>query len=140
MLSPEFLHSVLECEPEHALVIVSESGTILFANQPMSDLSGYTLGELHGKPVELLMPKRLRLPHVGHRLRFTDDPRTRPMGNGHALFVCCKDGSERSVEIGLCPLRRGLEMLLVAVIRESAEQSSMSAAPDAHRRKTTGDS
>jgi hypothetical protein len=64
------------------------------------------------------MPERFRLLHIGHRLHFTDDRRTRPMGAGHELFALCKDGSERRVEIGLTPVQRGLETVVVAVIRE----------------------
>src|SRR6186713_801274 len=101
-----------------AAVIAGESGTILFANRQVADLLGYAPGELHGQSIELLMPDRFRLPHIGHRLRFTDDRRTRSMGTGRKLFALCKDGSERAVKISLSPIQRGLETLMVAVIRE----------------------
>jgi len=55
MLSRELLQSVLNCAPD-AMVVVTESGTILFANQQASLLFGYTPGELHGQSVELLVP------------------------------------------------------------------------------------
>jgi len=66
MLSPELLQSVLDCAPD-AMVVVAESGTVLFANQQASLLLGYTPGELHGESVELLVPDWLQLAHVGHR-------------------------------------------------------------------------
>jgi PAS domain S-box-containing protein len=113
---PAFLQSI-DCAPD-ASVVVGESGTILFANQRAGHLFGYAPGELHGQSIELLMPERFRLLHIGHRLHFTDDRRTRPMGAGHELFALCKDGSERRVEIGLTPVQRGLETVVVAVIRE----------------------
>jgi len=116
MLSSELLQSI-DCAPE-ASVVVGESGTIWFANQQVRQLLGYTPNELHGQSVELLMPVRFRLPHISHRLRFTDDRRTRPMGAGLKLLALCKDGSERPVEISLSPVQRGLETLVVAVIRD----------------------
>jgi protein-histidine pros-kinase len=114
-VSPELLESVNSASDP--LVVVGESGTILFANQQMGLLLGYAPGELHGQSIEQLMPQRFRLPHIGHRLRFTDDRRTRAMGAGRPLFALCKDGSERSVEISLSPVQRGLETLVVAAIR-----------------------
>jgi protein-histidine pros-kinase len=77
----------------------------------------YAPGELHGQRVELLIPDRHRLAHIGHRLRFTDDRRTRPMGAGLELMALCKDGSELRVDVSLSPVQRGLETLNVATIR-----------------------
>ena len=110
----------IDCAPD-ATVIAGESGTILFANRQVAHLLGYAPGELHGQSIELLMPERFRLPHIGHRLRFTDDRQTRPMGVGRKLFALCKDGSERAVKISLSPIQRGLETLVVAVIRDVTE-------------------
>jgi PAS domain S-box-containing protein len=104
------------------MVVVAESGTVLFANQQASLLFGYAHGELHGETVELLVPEWLRLAHIGHRLRFTDERRTRPMGAGPRLLARCKDGSERSVEISLTPVQRGLETIVVAVIRDVTDR------------------
>jgi PAS domain S-box-containing protein len=116
MLPLEFLQSI-DCAPD-ASVVVGESGTIRYANQRVSELLGYATGELHGQSVELLVPERFRLSHIGLRLRFTDDRRTRPMGAGRELFVLCKDGSERPVKISLSSVLRGLETLVVAAIRD----------------------
>jgi PAS domain S-box-containing protein len=122
MLSRELLQSVLDWVPD-AMVVVAESGTILFVNQQASRLFGYTAGELHGESVELLVPEWLRLPHIGHRLRFTDERRTRPMGAGPRLLARCNDGSERSVGISLTPVQHGLETVLVAVIRDLTDRA-----------------
>jgi PAS domain S-box-containing protein len=119
MVPADFLQSI-DCAPD-ASVVVGESGTILFANRQITHRFGYAPGELHGQSIELLMPERFRLPHIGHRLRFTDDRRTRAMGAGRELFLLCKDGTERLVEISLSPMQRGLETLVVAVIRDVTE-------------------
>jgi PAS domain S-box-containing protein len=115
----EFSRSI-DSSPD-AAVVIGESGTILFANRQVAHLLGYAAGELHGQSIELLMPERFRLPHIGHRLLFTDDRRTRPMGDGRKLFALCKDGSERTVKISLSPIQRGLETLVVAIIRDTME-------------------
>lgn len=117
MMGRGFLESI-DCASD-AVVVVGESGTILFANHLVGHLLGYAPGELQGQSVERLMPERFRMQHIGHRLRFTDDRRTRPMGAGLELFALCKDGSERRVEISLNPVQRGLETVVVAVIRQA---------------------
>lgn len=100
-----------------AAVVVRESGNILFATDQASRLLKYAPGELDGQPLELLIPGRLRLAHIGHRLRFTDDRRTRPMGAGLELLALCKDGSERRVDVSLRPVQHGLETLIIATIQ-----------------------
>jgi protein-histidine pros-kinase len=102
----------------HAALLVSEAGTILFANDHACRLLEYAPGELHGLSVELLVPTRFRLAHVGHRLRFTDDRRRRPMGAGLQLSALCKNDSELPVDISLIPVQRGLETLVVVTIQE----------------------
>jgi PAS domain S-box-containing protein len=114
--SAEQLQGLLD-RSKQATVIVRESGSILYASPAACELLGYTLEELRGQSVELLMPQRYRLAHIGHRLRFVDEQRTRLMGGGSPLRIECKDGSERAVQISLRPIRRGLEVLFVAVIQ-----------------------
>lgn len=123
MHSPEALESILA--RADAALIVNESGTILFATDQACHVLRYTPGELHGQSVELLMPGRFRLAHIGHRLRFTDDRRTRPMGAGLELFALCKDGSERRVDLSLNPVQRGLETLVVVTIQVRESDSWM---------------
>jgi protein-histidine pros-kinase len=118
MLSPVSLPGVPDCDPlTEGLLIVDESGAILFANEQMSHLFGYQPEDLQGRIVEHLMPERFRMTHIGHRLQFTDERRIRPMGYGRGLVLCCKDGSERPVRISLRPVQRGLETLVVATIQ-----------------------
>jgi PAS domain S-box-containing protein len=125
MQSPATLEQFLAQSMDAALV-VNESGTVLFASDEACRVLKYAAGELHGQSLELLIPARYRLAHIGHRLRFTDNRRTRPMGAGLELFVLCKDGSERRVDVSLNPIQRGLETLIVAMIhvRESDFQVS----------------
>lgn len=113
---PESLQALVECASE-AMLVVDRSGAIVLINQHALDLFGYAAGELDGQSVELLVPARLRLQHIGHRLRFTDDLRMRPMGAGSQLFARCRDGSERPVEISLRSVPHGLQTFIVVAVR-----------------------
>lgn len=122
MPTSESLRALLEgaCD---AMLIVDESGEIMLTNQRALDLFGYTPAELDGQSVELLIPERFRLQHIGHRLRFTDAVRMRPMGTGSQLFALCKDGSERPVNISLSSVQRGLHTLVVVAVRHVNEHT-----------------
>lgn len=100
-----------------ATLVVDESGIVLFAGDQASRMLKYGRGELQGQSVESLMPERFRLAHIGHRLRFTDDRRSRPMGMGLELYALCKDGSECRVDLSLMPMQRGLATLMVVTIQ-----------------------
>ena len=113
---PANLESLLAQVSDCALV-VAESGTVLFANDQACNVLKYAADELLGQSIELLIPHRYRLAHIGHRLHFTDDRRTRPMAAGLELFALCKDGSECPVDISLIPVQHGLETLMIATIR-----------------------
>jgi PAS domain S-box-containing protein len=122
------MHAVLEsilAQAADATLIVDDVGTIRFANDRICHLLRYSPGELHGKAVELLIPARFRLAHIGHRVRFTDAHRTRPMGECPALTALCKDGSDLTVDISLNPIRRGLETLIVVVIHPRGSDMPM---------------
>jgi len=116
MQSPATLEGVLARVADAALV-VNESGIVLFATDQACHVLKYAAGELRGQSLELLIPQRHRLAHIAHRLRFTDDRRTRPMGAGLALFVLCKDCTERRVDVSLNPVQRGLETLIIVTIQ-----------------------
>jgi PAS domain S-box-containing protein len=116
MQTHAILQSMIARAADPAL-IVDESGTILFASDQACRVLKYATSELHGLRIELLIPVRYRLAHIGHRLRFTDNRRTRPMGAGLELFALCKDGSERRVDISLNPVQRGLETLTIVTIK-----------------------
>jgi PAS domain S-box-containing protein len=65
---------------------------------------GYGREELFGKPIETLIPNRLRQRHSGERTQFLRQPQSRLMGVGRDLFARRKDGSEFPIEIGLSPV------------------------------------
>jgi protein-histidine pros-kinase len=113
---PQSLQALVECASE-AMLIVDQSGVVLLTNQHALDLFGYAPSELEDQSVELLVPERFRLQHIGHRLGFTDDLRMRPMGAGSQLLARYKDGSEQPVEISLRSVRDGLRTLTVVAVR-----------------------
>jgi PAS domain S-box-containing protein len=121
MLSSDLVRSVLESAPD-AMIIIDESGTVLFANRQVSALFGYETPELVDSPVEKLLPERFRGRHVAHRREYTSSVRVRPMGIGLDLFARRKDGSEFPVEISLSPIEQGDQLMVAAAIRDVTDR------------------
>jgi PAS domain S-box-containing protein len=121
MLSSELVRGVLDSLPD-ALIIIDSSGTIRFANHQVSELFGFPVDEVIGKPCEILLPERFRARHVGHRNGYTNNVRVRPMGAGLELFGVRKDGGEFPVEISLSPVAQGAESMIAAAIRDVSER------------------
>jgi PAS domain S-box-containing protein len=108
---------LLDAAPD-ATVLVDETGTILFANAQVQSVLGYTPVELLGRPVEHLVPERLRELHLRHRKRFFREPRARSIGANFELHARRRDGSEIPVEINLSPVRMREGLLVSTGIRD----------------------
>ncbi len=112
---------LLESTPD-GTVMANLTGHIVFANGHAEALFGYGRGELHGKPIEALLPQRFRAAHLAHRGRYFEQPRTRAMGAGLDLYGLRRDGTEFPVEISLSPMQIGETALVMSAIRDTTER------------------
>jgi PAS domain S-box-containing protein len=111
------------------IIIVNNEGTILLVNQFAQAQFGYTLDELVGKKIEILIPHRYRERHIHYRDDYHQhNPHSRPMGTGMDLFAVKKDGSEFPVEVSLSTYRNDEGQFSIAfvsdiTIRKQSEQA-----------------
>ncbi len=130
--------ALLDAAPD-AIVAIAADGTITLVNAQAERLFGYPRAELLGRDVEILVPEAARGQHPGHRRRYLDDRRSRPMGAGTQLAARRRDGSEFPADISLSSIDTDSGPVVVAAVRDvtdriRAEQmfrGVLDAAPDA---------
>jgi PAS domain S-box-containing protein len=122
--SEAYFRVLIESAPD-AMIIVDDNGEIAIVNGQAERMFGYDREEMLGKPIEMLLPDRVREPHVGHRKRFLIEPALRPMGAGLELVGQRKDGSEFPVEISLSPVSTPKASFVSSVIRDVTRRKKM---------------
>jgi two-component system, LuxR family, sensor kinase FixL len=116
--------TVVEAVPS-AILLVSDKGVIALANVQAEAVFGYPRAELIERPVDLLLPERLRAVHAGHRELYKKELRTRAMGAGRNLFARRKDGSEFPVEVALSPMATDTGRFVLASVVELTERRQL---------------
>jgi PAS domain S-box-containing protein len=119
--SEALAHAVLESASE-AIILIDGAGRITVVNPAAERMFGYDRGDLLGRPLEILLPERIRGAHVGHRLDYFAGPRVRPMGIGLDLSGLRKDGTEFPVEISLSYVEASDGVLAMAFITDITER------------------
>ncbi|HYE98656.1 MAG TPA: PAS domain S-box protein, partial [Planctomycetota bacterium] len=115
------IRRLLDAAPD-ALVVTRSDGTIVFANTQVEALFGYSKEEVIGRPVEFLVPERLRALCESHRDDSLRSSRPREGGQGFDLVARRKNGREIPVEISLSPIRAREGLLVAAAIRDISER------------------
>jgi PAS domain S-box-containing protein len=95
---------------------------MVLVNSQTEKYFGYRRDELLGKPIEMLIPERLRERHQEYIKDFQAEHRARAMGLGRNLFGLRKDGSEFPVEVGLSPVETDQELLILSAIVDISER------------------
>lgn len=108
---------LLESMPD-GIVMVNPTGRIVFSNRQTDAMFGYGAGELRGKPIELLLPQRLRGAHAAHHLRYFGQAGSRATDIELELYGLRQDGTEFPVEISLSPLVTEEGTLVMNAIRD----------------------
>jgi two-component system sensor histidine kinase DevS len=113
--------TIVDSAPD-GILLVDDSGRIVFANPCTRDLFGYDPDDLVGEPVEVLVPDDVRSAHTAYRARYGAHPTARPMGAGLALAGRRRDGSRLPVEISLSPVDTATGRFTVAIVRDVSER------------------
>lgn len=123
----DWFERIFEGLPD-GVILTRGDQRVALVNRHAEELFGYARAELVGRPLEILIPERLRGHHGELVARYIDAPQARAMGKGRELFGMRKDGVEIPIEIGLNSLKTPAGLFVVASIiditgRRRAEQA-----------------
>ncbi|QFY62777.1 EAL domain-containing protein (plasmid) [Rhizobium grahamii] len=104
------------------IISVDSRGNIRFVNRAAADLFGYEREAMIGRPVEIIIPERLRSAHARGFARAMAGAELNLGGKAVEVYAIRKDGSEFPIELTLCAWHDGVEMGAGAVIRDISER------------------
>jgi two-component system, cell cycle sensor histidine kinase and response regulator CckA len=123
--------AVLDVGP-NGVVAIDSSGRIVFLNEPLARMFGYTHEELLDRPLEWLLPASSRAGHVGYRTGYVADPEARQMAVDQELAGRRKDGSEFPIEVSLSPIETDHGVQVFATVVDVTDRM----AAESHRLHT----
>lgn len=110
-----FLKQLVTCLPMGAMVVNTDA-RILFVNDSLIDILGYSYDELLNADIDMLLPVEFRENHKKLMQHFFAQPRRRQMGVGQALHARKKNGSHIPIEIGLNPIKQSGQTFVLATL------------------------
>jgi PAS domain S-box-containing protein len=107
------------------ILLTNGSGTIVMVNPAAERMFGYTVEELTGQPIEILIPDKYKPHHHQLREGFYKKPSNRVMGQGRDLNGRKKDGTDMPVEVSLSHYEREGEIFVIAFIVDITERKKI---------------
>lgn len=104
------------------IIVVNTKQIIVATNSSAGRMFGYEKGELLGKPLDTLIPRRYHGHHGHHVEDFIDKSERRQMGRGRDLHGVRKNGEEFPVEAGLNPFKLYNETYVMALVIDITER------------------
>ncbi|MDX2048403.1 MAG: PAS domain-containing sensor histidine kinase [Chitinophagaceae bacterium] len=109
------------------IILTDRSGAIILVNPAAQRIFGYSVAEITGKRVEMLIPEKFRPHHHELRESFYHQPSNRVMGQGRDLYARKKDGTDFPVEVSLSHYNQADEMFVIAFIIDITKRKEIEA-------------
>jgi two-component system sensor kinase FixL len=120
------LQSILETVPD-AMIVIDERGIVQSFSAAAERLFGYTLAEVLGKNVKMMMPSPYRENHDDYLARYLRTGERRIIGIGRVVVGERKDGSTFPMELAVGEMISGDQRYFTGFIRDLTERQKTEA-------------
>ncbi len=127
-----FSEAVVETAVE-AVITIGASGTIETFNRAAQQMFGYSLEEVQGKNVNVLMPGPYNAEHDQYIARYLETNEPRIIGSGREVSAQRKDGSVFPIHLSVSEVRNPPERKFVGLIRDISRQRAAENEAREHR-------
>ena len=107
------------------ILLTNSLGNIVLVNPAAERVFGYVASELIGKPVEVLLPDKIKAHHQQLRESFYQQPSNRVMGHGRDLYGRRKDGGNIPLEVSLSFYKKDDELFVIAFIVDITQRKKI---------------
>lgn len=105
------------------IISVDDGQRIVLFNRAAQKMFGWTAEEVHGQPLDMLIPSRYRPGHAGQVRRFGATGTTsRRMGDNTVLYAMRKDGQEFPIDASISQLNAPEGKLYTVILRDVTER------------------
>ncbi len=129
-IDDQAFRAFLDLTPD-GIVIIDADGEIIAVNDQAEAMFGWAEEDLLGQRIEILLPERLRVPHVQFVDEYLKDPfvihGAERIRDGHEIDLPAlrRDGEEFFVEVSAAPLQTPGGLLIASVIRDVTEKRKL---------------
>lgn len=120
------LNSILETVPD-AMIVIDERGIIQSFSAAAQRLFGYTLTEVIGKNIKMMMPSPYRENHDEYLARYVRTGERRIIGIGRVVVGERKDGATFPMELAVGEMKSGNQRYFTGFIRDLTERQKTEA-------------
>ena len=108
------------------IITIDEQGTINFVNPAVTKIFGYSINELLGHNVKMLMPEPDRQQHDGYLHAYMTSGNAKIIGNGREVIGKRRDGTVFPLELAVNAMERNGSRFYVGTLRDVTERHESS--------------
>jgi PAS domain S-box-containing protein len=105
-----------------AIITIDEEGNILFVNPAAEKIFGYTVSEMVGQKLDMLMPERLRKNHRDAVIRYIETRKRTIPWEARETFGLHKSGKEIPLEISFGEFSKDGNHFFTGIVRDITER------------------
>lgn len=108
-----------------SLITIDETGTILFFNKSAEKMFGYSVNEMNGKNIKMLMPDYYAMQHDKFIQRYSKSGSSKVLGKGmREVLGRHKDGREFPLDISISQIIQENKKTFIGVLRDCSDRKN----------------